>query len=386
MDLSFTDAEEAFRREARGWLEANVPRDALPSGDTREGFFRHLEWERKLYDARWAVVAWPEKYGGRGATLMQWLIFEEEYWRAGAPNRVTQNGVFLLAPALFAFGTEEQKDRLLPDIAGARHLWAQGWSEPNAGSDLAGIKSRAERVPGGFRLHGQKAWCTRGSFSDSIFGPFRTDPDAPPHKGLTYFLVPLKTEGVVVRGNRRLDGDEGFAEVFLDGVFVADRDVLGKVNDGWKVAMGTTSSERGLSLRSPGRFLASASRLIDLYRRCKDTADPGLRDRLARAWIDAEAYRWFTFQCATDMEAGKSIGPESSLSKIFWSEMDLAMHETALALLGPLAELEGEASDAVDGGAWMKGYEFALAGPIYAGTNEIQRNVVAERVLGLPRK
>lgn len=386
MDLSFTPAEEAFRREARSFLEANVPKEALPSGDTREGFFRHLEWERKLFDARWAVVAWPEKYGGRGATLMQWLIFEEEYWHAGAPNRVTQNGVFLLAPTLFAFGTEEQKNRLLPDIAGARHLWAQGWSEPNAGSDLAGIKSRAERVDGGFRLYGQKTWCTRGSFCDSIFGPFRTDPGAPPHKGLTYFLVPLKADGVVVRGNRRLDGDEGFAEVFLDGVFVADRDVLGKVNEGWKVAMGTTSSERGLSLRSPGRFLASASRLIDLYRRCKGTASPTLRDALARAWIDAEAYRWFTFQCATDMEAGKSLGAESSLSKIFWSEMDLAMHETALALLGPLAELEGNGADAVDAGSWMKGYEFALAGPIYAGTNEIQRNVVAERLLGLPRK
>src|SRR5882672_4998327 len=162
MDLRFTESEEAFRREARGFLEANVPAEPLPSGDTREGFSRHLDWERKLFEARWAVVAWPERYGGRGASLMEWLIFEEEYWRAGAPNRVTQNGVFLLAPTLFAFGTEEQKDRLLPDIAGARHLWAQGWSEPNAGSDLAGIKSRAERVDGGFRLYGQKTWCTRG--------------------------------------------------------------------------------------------------------------------------------------------------------------------------------------------------------------------------------
>jgi hypothetical protein len=386
MDLTFTEAEEAFRREARAWLEANVPPGPMLSGDTREGFAQHLEWERKLFDDRWAAVAWPESYGGRGATLMQWLVFEEEYWRAGAPNRVTQNGVFLLAPALFAFGTDEQKERLLPDIASARTLWAQGWSEPNAGSDLAGIKSRAERVEGGFRLFGQKTWCTRGVFCDAIFGPFRTDLAAPPHKGLTYFLVPLKAEGVVVRGNRRLDGDEGFAEVFLDGVFVADRDVLGKVNDGWKVAMGTTSSERGLSLRSPGRFMATASRLVDLYRRSRGTADPALRDRVARAFIEAEAYRWFTFQCATQMAEGKPLGPESSLSKIFWSEMDLSLHETALALLGPAAELEGEASDAFDHGSWTKGYQFALAGPIYAGTNEIQRNVVAERVLGLPRK
>lgn len=386
MDLTFTPAEEAFRREARAWLEANVPRRRMRSGDTREGFAEHLEWERKLFDARYAAVAWPERYGGRGATLIEWLIFEEEYWRAGAPNRVTQNGVFLLAPTLFAFGTDEQKERLLTDIASARFLWAQGWSEPNAGSDLAGIKSRAERTDGGFLLHGQKTWCTRGSFCDGIFGPFRTDPAAPPHKGLTYFLVSLKEKGVTVRGNDRLDGDEGFAEVFLDGVFVPDRDVIGAVNDGWKVAMGTTSSERGLSLRSPGRFLATAARLVDLYSRTRKAGDPLLRDRVARAHIDADAYRWFTFQVATSMMDGKAIGPESSLSKLFWSEMDLAMHETALSLLGPLAELEEGAPDAVDHGAWMKGYQFALAGPIYAGTNEIQRNVVAERLLGLPRK
>lgn len=411
MDLTFTAKERAFRREARTWLQGNVPKDPLPSGDTRDGFRRHLEWERRLFDAGWAAVAWPERYGGRGATLVEWLIFEEEYWGAGAPNRVTQNGVFLLAPALFAFGTEEQKNRLLRDIASARTLWAQGWSEPNAGSDLAAIQSRAERVDGGFRLYGQKTWCTRGAFCDGIFGPFRTDPGAPPHRGLTYFLVSLEADGVTVRGNRRLDGDEGFAEVFLDGVFVQDRDVLGAVNDGWKVAMGTTSSERGLSLRSPGRFMATAARLVDLYGRCRasgdvlrtrtasldhDAAVPKTadapndhalwRDRVARAWIDAEAYRWFTFQSATDMSDGKPLGPESSLSKLFWSEMDLSMHETALAMLGERAELDGGASDAVDGGAWMKGYQFALAGPIYAGTNEIQRNVVAERVLGLPRK
>jgi alkylation response protein AidB-like acyl-CoA dehydrogenase len=377
MDLTFSEAEEAFRREARAWLEANVPKTALASGDTREGFAQHVVWEKRLFDAGWAAVAWPKRYGGRDASLNEWLIFEEEYWRAGAPNRVTQNGVFLLAPALFAFGTEEQKQRLLPDIAAARYLWAQGWSEPNAGSDLASLRSRAERVEGGFRLYGQKTWCTRGAFCDGIFGPFRTDPDAPPHKGLTYFLVPLRAPGVTVRGNARLDGDEGFAEVFLDGVLVPDGDVLGRVNEGWKVAMTTTSSERGLSLRSPGRFLATAARLADSYRRRGKGSDPGLRDRVAQAFIQAEAYRWFTFECAARMARGLEPGPESSLSKLFWSELDLSMHETALSLLGPSAELEE---------AWMKGYQFALAGPIYAGTNEIQRNIVAERVLGLPRK
>jgi alkylation response protein AidB-like acyl-CoA dehydrogenase len=386
MDLTFTETEQAFRHEARAWLTANVPKSPMLSGDTRQGFAQHLEWERQLHAAGWAAVAWPKRYGGRDATLMQWLIFEEEYWRAGAPNRVTQNGVFLLAPSLFAFGTEEQKARLLPDIAAARTLWAQGWSEPNSGSDLASLQSRAERVDGGFRLYGQKTWCTRGAFCDAIFGPFRTDPNAPPHKGITYFLVSLKAEGASVRGTGRLDGDEGFADVFLDGVFVPDRDVLGAVNEGWKVAMGTTSSERGLSLRSPGRFMATSARLIDLYRRYRQSADPSLRDAVVRAFIDAEAYRWFTFEVATRMAEGQEIGPEASLSKLFWSELDLALHESALALLGPVAELEGDAPDAADAGSWMKGYQFALAGPIYAGTNEIQRNVVAERVLGLPRK
>lgn len=363
--------------QARAWLEANVPKTPLPSGDTREGFTAHLAWERLLFNARWAVVAWPSAYGGRAATLMQWLIFEEEYWRAGAPQRVTQNGVFLLAPTIFSFGTQAQKDRLLKPIAAAECLWAQGWSEPEAGSDLAALRSYATRVDGGFRLYGQKTWTTRGAFCDKIFGPFRTDPNVPAHAGLTYFLVPLHAEGVSVRGTARLDGDEGFADVFLDGVFVPDADVLGGVGNGWKVAMSTTSSERALSLRAPGRFMATAERLRALCMQSPRANDPVLRDRVVRAILDAEAYRFHTFSIATRMQAGVDLGPEASLSKLFWSEMDVALHETALALLGDEAALENH---------WTKQYQFALAGPIYAGTNEIQRNVVAERVLGLPRK
>jgi alkylation response protein AidB-like acyl-CoA dehydrogenase len=377
MDLSFSGEDAAFRQQAREWLEAHVPKSSLQSGDTREGFTEHLAWERALFDAGWSVVAWPRAYGGRDATLMQWLIFEEEYWRAGAPQRVTQNGVFLLAPTIFAFGTDEQKARLLRPIAAAECLWAQGWSEPEAGSDLASLRSHAQRVPGGFRLYGQKTWTTRGAFCDKIFGPFRTDERAPAHAGLTYFLVPLQAEGVSVRGHARLDGDEGFADVFLDGVFVPDCDVLGGVGNGWKVAMSTTSSERALSLRSPGRFMATADRLRALCLSSPRGSDPVLRDRVVRALIDVEAYRLHTFSLATRMQSGSALGPEASLSKLFWSELDVAMHETALALLGDDAELEGP---------WTKQYQFALAGPIYAGTNEIQRNVVAERVLGLPRK
>jgi len=377
MKLDFSDSERAFRAEARAWLEVNVPQERLASGDTAEGFAQHIEWEKKLFEANWAVVSWPKEYGGREASLFEWLIFEEEYYRAGAPNRVTQNGIFLLAPVLFEFGTQEQKDRLLKPMAAGEHTWAQAWSEPNAGSDLASLKSTARKVDGGWRLSGQKTWCTRASFCDSIYGLFRSNPDKPRHKGLTYFMIDLKAEGVELRGVDRLDGDEGFAEIFLEDVFVPDCDILGDVDQGWYVAMATTNSERGLTLRSPGRFMASATRLIDLYRQYRETADPGLRDAVVQAWMDAQAYRLYTYQTVTRMVNGGKMGADASLNKIFWSEMDIHIQETALNLLGNTGELDGE---------WMKSFQFALAGPIYAGTNEIQRNLVAERVLGLPRK
>src|SRR5689334_7301465 len=234
VDLDFSPEEAAFRAECRAWLEANVPRPPLPSGDTREGFAAHLEWERALFDARYAVVSWPREFGGRDASLWEWLNFEEEYYRAGGPQRIAQNGIFLLAPTLFEFGTQAQKDRILPRMAAALDVWAQGWSEPNAGSDLAGISSRAVRddARGGWRLSGQKTWCTRGAFCDWMFGLFRSDPNAERHRGMTYFLVPLRAPGMTVRPVARLDGDDGFAEVFLDDVFVPDSDVLGEVNKG----------------------------------------------------------------------------------------------------------------------------------------------------------
>jgi alkylation response protein AidB-like acyl-CoA dehydrogenase len=380
MDLTWSKEEEEFRAEARSWLEANVPGD-IGSGDTAEGFPAHLEWERKLFADRWAVVSWPQRYGGRDASLWQWLIFEEEYHRAGAPQRVTQNGIFLLAPAVFTFGTSEQRDAILPRTAAAQDLWCQGWSEPGAGSDLAGIVSRARRVDGGWALSGQKTWATRGAFCTHLFGLFRTDPEAERHKGLTYFLVPLGSPGVTVRGFGRLDGDEGFAEVFFDEAFVPDETplgspVLGEVDGGWSVAMATAGSERGLTLRSPGRFLATARRLVELYQR-SGRRDPALADRIVRCVMRARAYQYHTLQTVTALSRGAHPGPESSLNKIWWSELDVALHECALDVLGPDAETEGP---------WSKGWQFSLAGPIYAGTNEIQRNIAAERMLGLPRR
>jgi alkylation response protein AidB-like acyl-CoA dehydrogenase len=374
MDLQESPQTQAFRAEAREWLTANVPH-GLPSGDTREGFALHLEWERLLFDNRWAVVSWPEQYGGRGASVWEWLAFEEEYYRAGGPQRVTQNGIFLLAPTIFGFGTQEQQDTLLPRMASAQDLWCQGWSEPGSGSDLASLVSRGEKVDGGWRLSGQKTWTTRGAFCTHLFGLFRTDPGAQRHKGLTYFLVPLDAPGVTVRGFARLDGDEGFAEVFLDDVLVPDSAVLGGVGQGWSVAMATTGSERGLTLRSPGRYTATVTRLLELARD-RGARGEAVQQRLAQAWMDAEAYRLFTLKQVSDEQQGRSRVGESSLTKLFWSELDIRLHELADDILGEDAELEGP---------WSKGFQFSLSGPIYAGTNEVQKNIVAERLLGLPR-
>ncbi|MCB9561239.1 MAG: acyl-CoA dehydrogenase family protein [Kofleriaceae bacterium] len=385
MDLRLTAREQAFAAEARAWLHDHVPRGLPPSGSA-DGFAAHVAWERQLFDAGWAVVSWPRAFGGRDASWVEWLLFEDAYYRAGGPPRVTQNGIFLLAPALFEHGTDEQRQRLLRPMAAAETLWAQGWSEPGAGSDLAAVRSTAVRVDGGWRLSGQKTWSTRASFCHAMHGLFRTDPDAPRHRGLTYFLVPLDAPGVRVSGFRRLDGDLDFADVFLDDVFVADHDVVGAPGQGWKVAMSTTGSERGLILRSPGRFVAAARRLVALYRRERAVASPLDRDQVVRAWMAAQAYQLYTLQDVTRVAGGAAMGASSSINKLAWSELDVQLHDAALALLGPRAELVEGAPDAVDGGAWIKGWQFALAGPIYAGTNEIQRNVIAERLLGLPKE
>ncbi|MGX1671948.1 acyl-CoA dehydrogenase family protein [Streptomyces sp. NPDC055400] len=378
MDLDFTPAEGAFRAEAREWLAGHVPGEPLPSLETEEGFAAHRAWEAQLHAGRWSVVSWPEEYGGRGADIFSWLLFEEEYYAAGAPGRVSQNGINLLAPTLFDHGTPEQRARVLPSMASGETIWAQAWSEPEAGSDLASLKSRAVRTEGGWLLSGQKTWSSRAAFADRAFGIFRTDPDAPrPHQGLTYLMFDLRAPGVTVRPIGRLDGKPAFAELFLDRVFVPDEDVIGEPGNGWRIAMSTTGNERGLTLRSPGRFLAAADRLVRLWGERGE--DAGMRDRVADALIGARAYQLFTYANASRFAAGQTIGAESSLNKVFWSEYDIALHETALDLLGS----DGELAEDRDG--WGEGYVFSLAGPIYAGTNEIQRDIIAERLLGLPK-
>ncbi|WP_280420333.1 acyl-CoA dehydrogenase family protein [Nocardia carnea] len=375
MDLDLDESTREFQREVREFLAANVPAEPLPSMDTAAGFEAHREWEHTLAEARLSVVSWAPEYGGRDASLLEWVLFEQEYYAAGAPGRVSQNGIFLLAPTLFEHGTPEQLARIMPRMARGDDIWAQAWSEPEAGSDLAGIRSTARRTDGGWVLSGQKTWSSRAAFADWAFGLFRSDPEAERHRGLTYLMFPLTADGVTVRPIPQLDGEPGFAEIFLDDVFVPDSDVIGAPNEGWRVAMSTSSNERGLSLRSPGRFSATAQRLVDLWTETGDTGTAA-RDAVVDAWIGSEAYRLHTFGTVTRLNEGGKLGAESSITKVFWSELDIAMHETALDLLGAGAERASR---------WTDGYLFSLSGPIYAGTNEIQRNIIAERLLGLPR-
>jgi alkylation response protein AidB-like acyl-CoA dehydrogenase len=391
MELHYTPPQQAFRSEVREWLAEHVPDEPLPSFDTREGFEAHRAWERELHAGGFAMVPWPVEYGGRGADLLEWLIFEEEYYRAGAPKRVNQNGIFLLGPTIMEYGTPEQKARFLPKMASSEEVWAQGWSEPNAGSDMANIQAtaRLESEPQGehYVINGQKTWASRGAYADWLFGMFRTDPSSERHRGLTFVLVPLDLPGVTVRPIDQLDGLPGFAEVFLDDVRVPVANRLGEEGQGWQVAMATAGFERGLMLRSPARFQETARRLVDLYRRAVagGGADPALRDVVVDCWSQAEAYTLETYRTVSRLLGGAKIGSEASLNKIFWSELDLRMHETALRILEERGHLLPEAPAAGDVGTWLDGFLFALSGPIYAGTNEIQRNIIAERILGMPR-
>jgi alkylation response protein AidB-like acyl-CoA dehydrogenase len=386
MKLSYTAEQQAFRAELRAWLEAHVPTAPLPSFDvSREGFEAHRAWERTLHQGSWGMVTWPREYGGRGADLISWLIFEEEYYRANAPARVNQNGIFLLGPTLMEFGSPEQKARFLPAMAAGEQIWAQAWSEPQAGSDLAGVRASAARAGDEYLLNGHKIWSSRAVYADWAFGLFRSDAASQRHKGLSLILFPLNSPGVTISPIARLDGKNVFAEILLDNVRVPVANRLGEEGQGWHICMATAGFERSLMLRSPARYQVAAARLVDLYQRHRDKLDPAVKAAVLHSWMDAEAYALSIYSTASRLDAGGTIGPESSTNKIFWSELDIRLHQTALSILGARAELLPDAPDAGDVGSWLDDYIFSLAGPIYAGSNEIQRNIIAERMLGLPR-
>jgi len=384
LNLQFTPEQRRFRAEVREWMHAHVPKVPLKTLESEAGFAQHRQWERTLAGGNWGMITWPHEFGGRGANLIDWLIFEEEYYRAAAPLRVNQNGIFLLGPTLMEFGTPAQKARYLPPMAAGEEIWAQAWSEPQSGSDLAALRATAVRDGDQYVLRGHKIWSSRAAFADWAFGIFRTDPRAERHRGLSFILVPLRHPGVRVRGIRQIHGEPGFAEIFFEDARVPVDHRLGEEGAGWHIAMATAGFERGLMLRSPARFQMAAQRLVQLWRRCADAADPALVGAVTQGWMDAEAYALNTYRTASRLMAGGTIGVEASLNKIFWSELDLDLHRTAMALLGARAALlpRGDTTESED---WLEGFIFSLAGPIYAGTNEIQRNLIAERLLGLPR-
>jgi alkylation response protein AidB-like acyl-CoA dehydrogenase len=383
--LEYTAEQRDFRQEVRAWMAEHVPGEPLKSFDiSPEGFEEHRTWERTLHKGRWGMVTWPEKYGGRGLDLMRWLIFEEEYYRAGAPQRVNQNGIFLLGPTLMEFGTEEQKARFLSRMAAGDDIWAQAWSEPGAGSDLASVRSTARREGDFYVLNGQKTWSSRAVFADWAFGLFRA-PGTERHKGLSLILFPLEAPGVTRRPIARLDGKLGFAEIFLDDVRVPVANRLADEGQGWHVCMATAGFERGLMLRSPARYQVAAKNLIAMYQKHRDSLPDSIMERVARSWMDAEAYALATYAMASRLAAGGTIGPEASTNKIFWSEMDIDLQRTGLDILGSRAELLCTVPETENSEHWLDDYIFALAGPIYAGSNEIQRNIIAERMLGLPK-
>ena len=378
MDLTLTPKQEAFRDDVREWLRAHVPTPSPPAPGSAEGFTAHVQWERELHAAGYAAIHWPVEYGGRGADVVLQSIFEEEYLLAGGPERVSVVGHNLMGPTLMVHGTPEQKQRWLPGILSAEHIWSQGFSEPEAGSDLAAIRTRAVREGDGWVVNGQKIWTSYGPFADWIFALVRTDPDAGKHKGITFVAINLRAEGVEVRPIVQLDGHAGFAEVFFTDVRVADDEVIGEVNGGWGVAMTTLGFERDAPAAAPAKYRRDLDDLIAVARRRGLVDDPTVRDRIASLYARVEGYRGHALQTVSRLARGESLGSEASVTKLLWSELERDLYETTRELLGPEAEAAVDAE-------WQNRYWYARAATIYAGTSEIQRNIIAERVLSLPR-
>ena len=380
MDLSYTPEQDAFRAEVRAWLSANVPKE-IGSPGTADGFAQHREWERRLSDAGYGGIKWPVEYGGRGADVVTQAIFEEEYLAAGGPERVTLLGQKLMAPTLMAHGSDEQKQRWLPRILSAEDIWSQGFSEPGAGSDLAAICTKGERSGDDLVLNGQKIWTSYGAFADWIFVLCRTDPNAERHNGITFIAVEMSTDGVEARPIVQLDGHAGFAEVFFTDARVPASNVVGDVNDGWRVAMTTLGAERDSPPRSATRYLKDLRTLVDICEQSGIADDAAVGDELAKLYVEAKCYAIATDRVVSRIASGEDVGPDASVMKLQWSELERRMYETGLDLLGPRAAALDEA-----GADFWHNYWYARAATIYAGTSEIQRNIVSERILGLPRE
>jgi alkylation response protein AidB-like acyl-CoA dehydrogenase len=385
MDLTYSPAEERFRAALRAWLTAHPPGPEPES--LAEWVAYGKAWQRQLYEAGWCGIHWPREYGGRGASLIEQIIFHEEMARVRAPLLINLAGLTMGGPVLIAHGTEAQKRRHLQPILRADEIWCQGFSEPDAGSDLAALRTRA--VPDGddFVVTGQKVWTSFARYADWCMLLVRTDPDAPKHRGITFLLADLHSPGVTVRPLKQINGDEDFNEIFFDAVRVPRANAIGAVDGGWEIAIATLMHERQTLTFS--RQLQSSVALQDLLASVRGrpaARDPVWRQRLAAAFIDGQAMKYTALRHLTRALRGEVPGPEGSIEKLFWSEMYQRMLETALAVQGPYAQLVTGDPRAVDGGRWPHLFLYSRGRTIAAGTSEIQRNIIAERVLGLPRR
>ena len=385
MDLDLTAEQEAFRDEVRAWLGANVPGPLAPAG-TEDGFAQHLAFERQLAEAGYAAIHWPTEYGGRGAGPVEQAIFEQEYLLAGGPERVTVVGHNLFGPTLMRWGSDEQRAQWLPDVLAARTIWSQGYSEPEAGSDLASVRTRAvlDEATGEYVVNGQKIWTSHGVFADWVFALVRTDPDVPKHAGLTFLAIELSTPGVEVRPIRQLDGHSGFAEVFFTDARVPADHVIGGAGNGWKVAMTALEFERDAPAAAPARYHRDLAELVEIVRARGLDRDPVVRDDLGRLAVDVACYEHHAQRTLATLVAGGDLGHLSSVTKLAWSELERDLYETGMRLLGPHAEAV-DAAPVHDPEGFRTRYWYARAATIYAGTSEIQRNIIARRVLALPK-
>jgi alkylation response protein AidB-like acyl-CoA dehydrogenase len=391
MDFDFTPEQEVFRKEVRQWLERTLPDDLRGRGFAASRADQHevrklRAWQKTMYEAGYVGMDWPPRFGGRGATLVEQIILYQEMARAESPQPVNRGGLSMLGPTLMKYGTPAQQQRFLSRILTAEDLWCQGFSEPNAGSDLANLQTRA--VPDGdtFVVTGQKVWTSMAHVADWCFLLVRTDPQAPRHKGISFLLVDMRSPGITVRPLRQMTGEAEFNEVFFDGVRVPAENLVGRLNEGWAVAITTLAYERDLltfirhvSLRTAVQRLV---RLVQEHGRARDRT---VRQKIAALWIGEQALQLNAYRSLTRILRGGQPGPEGSTSKLFWSQVDQELAQTATEVLGPFSQLTGGSRWALDEGQWEFYALLAQASGIRAGTSEILRNILSERVLGLPK-
>ena len=386
MDLRFSQEDEAFRTEVRDWLESRLSgafaslRGRGGPGDEHACYDERRVWERELAAGGYTCLGWPRAYGGQDASLMREVIFQEEYARARGPGRLNHIGETLAGPTIIAFGTEEQKQRFLPPIVATSELWCQGYSEPNAGSDLANVQTRAELVDGRWVINGQKVWTSLAQWSDWSFVVCRTHPTEPRHRGLSYLLVPMNQPGVEIRPIRQLGGTAEFNEVFFDNATTDEGNLVGELHGGWKVAMGTLAFERGASTLSQQlQFENELRELIAIARRNGSAEDPAIRQRLSNAWIGLRVMRLNGLRLLSDATGTGRVG---AISKLYWATWHRELGKLAMDILGAQAEVADGHEDLT---SLQRMFLFTRSDTIYAGSNEIQRNIIAERSLGLPR-